>query len=132
MYISATLRVQTLQFILKIQAAKMLNLNFQFAIEDIKILNKIWQKIKFFFKVIGEQLLWIGSCAGPLMVLTLIMLCDFYLVWKPFLFTLLPGSNYKKAFRVAKREVATFFQHHMKMFYGHEYKGIHFCNNWVH
>ena len=53
----------------------------------------------------------------------LVMLCDFYLVWKPTIYTLLPGSDYKKAFRVAKKEVATFFQTHMKLYYNHEIGG---------
>ena len=91
--------------------------------DNIKFLNHSWEKLSFAIKVFGELLLWLGSCCGPLMVLTLVMLCDFYLVWKPTIYTLLPGSDYKKAFRVAKKEVATFFQTHMKLYYNHEIDG---------
>ena len=90
---------------------------------SVKTLIELWKKILFVFKVFGELLLWIGTCSGAMMFLTMVMLCDFYLVWKPTIYTLLPGSDYKKAFRVAKKEVATFFQTHMKLYYNHEIDG---------
>ena len=57
------------------------------------------------------------------MVLTLFLLCDFYLVWKPAIFTFLPDSDYKKAFLEAKSEVARFWRHHMKIMHRHEING---------
>ena len=39
--------------------------------DNIKFLNNSWEKLIFAIKVFGELLLWLGSCCGPLMVLTL-------------------------------------------------------------
>ena len=94
------------------------------SIERTKYLFKLWNKLKDFFEVAAELLLWIGTCQGPLLMLTMVLLSDFYLVWKPALFAFLPGSDYKAAFIQAKREVAEFFRFHIKFWHKHEIKGF--------
>ena len=94
------------------------------SIETTKFLFKSWNKLKEFLKVVAELLLWIGTCQGPLLILTMVLLSDFYLVWKPVIFTFLPGSDYKAAFFQAKREVAEFFRFHIMFWHKHEIKGF--------
>ena len=96
------------------------------SIERTKFLLKAWSKFLGFCKVFGELLLWFGTSAGPLMVLTMVMMADFYLVWKPAIFTFLPGSDYKRAFIQAKQEVARFFRHHVLFWHRQEIKGLIF------
>ena len=92
-------------------------------IQRTKFILKCWSKFLASCKVMGEVTLWFGTCAGPLMVLTMVMLADFYLVWKPALFTFLPGTDFKGAFIQAKQEVARFFRHHTQFWHKQEIKG---------
>ena len=97
---------------------------FNSSIERTKLALKLWSKFLACSKIIGELLLWLGSCAGPLIILSLILLADFYLVWKPAIFTFLPGSDYKRAFIQAKQEVARFIRHHVLTWHRQEIKGM--------
>lgn len=96
---------------------------FNSPIERTKFILKYWSKFLFCCKVLGELLLWVGSCAGPLLMLAMVMIADFYLVWKPAIFTFLPGSDFRGAFIQAKYEVARFFRHFTKYWHRHEIEG---------
>ena len=97
---------------------------FNSSIERTKFLLKWWNKVLFFLSVMAELLLWIGTCQGPLLMLTLVLLSDFYLVWKPAIFTFLPGSDYKQAYIQAKREVAAFFRYHVTFWHKQDIEGF--------
>ena len=90
------------------------------SVDRTKFLVKLWALTLAIWNPISEVLLWCGTCTGTMMMLTLILLCDFYLVWKPALFTFLPGSDYKSAYIQAKREVARFFQFHIAFWHKQE------------
>lgn len=92
--------------------------------ERTKFLLKLWKHFLIFNKHFGEFILWMGTCVGPLMMLAMVMFSDLYLVWKPTLFSILPGSDYKRAFLAAKREVAQFWHHHMQLFHRQSFRGI--------
>ena len=96
---------------------------FNSPIERTKFILKYWNKFIVFLNVFLELLLWIGTCQGPLLMLTSVLLSDFYLVWKPSLFSILPDTQYKEAFLAARNEVMRFFRHHMHIMHRHEIKG---------
>ena len=93
------------------------------SVDRTKFLVKLWALTLAIWHPISEVLLWCGTCTGTMMMLTLILLCDFYLVWKPALFSVLPDTNYKEAFLAARNEVMRFFRHHMHIMHRHEIKG---------
>ena len=93
---------------------------FNSPIERTKFILKYWNIFIVVFNVFLELLLWIGTCQGPLLMLTMVLISDLYLVWKPALFTFLPGSDYKSAYIQAKREVARFFQFHIAFWHKQE------------
>ena len=98
-------------------------------VERTKLMIRLWTNFLAFSKVFGEILLWLCTCTGPFLVLFMVILADTYLVWKPFIFSLLPGSDYKKAFLEAKVEVARFFRNHINFWYKHEIQGKYFSNS---
>ena len=48
---------------------------------SVKTLIEIWEKTLFIFKVFGELLLWIGTCSGVMMFLTMIMVPIIYILY---------------------------------------------------
>eukprot|EP00093_Oithona_nana_P012897 12897.XXX_79771_81189_1 [CDS] Oithona nana genome sequencing. len=94
------------------------------SVDRTKFLVKLWALTLAIWNPVSEVLLWCGTCTGTMMMLTLILLCDFYLVWKPALFSILPDTQYKEAFLAARNEVMRFFRHHMHIMHRHEIKGF--------
>ena len=93
------------------------------SVEKTKFMVKTWSVLQAIWNPLSEVLLWIGTCTGTMMVLTIFLLSEFYLVWKPAIFTLLPDTDYRQAFLTARLEVMRFFRHHMYIFHRHEIKG---------
>ena len=97
---------------------------FNSSIQRTKVILKLWSKWLTYWRIFSEVMLWVGTSAGPVIVLSMIVSAEFYLIFKPVMYLPFAYFDYKRAYLQAKLEVAKMFKFHLRFWHNHEVVGF--------